>query len=94
MALEITVYTVTCYKKNSHSSPKSDEREEYIFWDITPCSPPKVNRRFGGTYRLYLQGGIISRALLATCFHSGILLGLFFVPENGGDMFLRNVGLL
>jgi hypothetical protein len=20
-----------------------------IFWDITPCSPLKVNRRFGGT---------------------------------------------
>jgi hypothetical protein len=35
-----------------------------IFWDITPCSPLKVNRRFGGTCRLHLQG----RALLATCF--------------------------
>jgi hypothetical protein len=27
-----------------------------IFWDITPCSPLKVNRRFGGTCRLHLQG--------------------------------------
>jgi hypothetical protein len=27
-----------------------------IFWDITPCSPLSVNRRFGGTYRLHLQG--------------------------------------
>jgi hypothetical protein len=27
-----------------------------IFWDITPRSPLKVNRRFGGTYRLHLQG--------------------------------------
>jgi hypothetical protein len=33
-----------------------------------------------------------SRALLATCFQSGFLLGLFFDPEDGGDMFLRNVG--
>jgi hypothetical protein len=24
--------------------------EEYIFWDITPCIPLKVNGRFGGTY--------------------------------------------
>jgi hypothetical protein len=32
-----------------------------IFWDITPCSPLKVNRRFGGTYRIHLQGRI-SRA--------------------------------
>jgi hypothetical protein len=27
-----------------------------IFWDITPCIPLSVNRRFGGTYRLHLQG--------------------------------------
>jgi hypothetical protein len=53
-----------------------------IFWDITPCSPLKVNRRFGGIYSL----------LLATCFYAGFLLGLFFDPEDGGDMFLRNVG--
>jgi hypothetical protein len=28
-----------------------------VFWDITPCSPLKVNRCFGGTYRIHLQGG-------------------------------------
>jgi hypothetical protein len=33
------------------------------------------------------------RSLLATCFHAGFLLGLFD-PEDGGDMFLRNVGRL
>jgi hypothetical protein len=33
-----------------------------IFWDITPCSLLKVNRSFGGTYRLHLQGWKISRA--------------------------------
>jgi hypothetical protein len=27
-----------------------------VFWDMTPCSPLSVNRRFGGTYRLHLQG--------------------------------------
>jgi hypothetical protein len=27
-----------------------------------------------------------------TCFHAGFLLGLFFDPEDAGDMFLRNVG--
>jgi hypothetical protein len=27
---------------------------------------------------------------LATCFHAGLLLGLFD-PEDGGDMFLRKV---
>jgi hypothetical protein len=33
-----------------------------IFWDITPCNPLRVNRRFGGIYRLYLQGRKVSRA--------------------------------
>jgi hypothetical protein len=29
-----------------------------IFWDIASCSPLKVNRRFGRTYRLHLHGRI------------------------------------
>jgi hypothetical protein len=33
-------------------------------------------------------------ALLATCFHPGFLLGLFIDPEDGGDIFLRDVSLL
>jgi hypothetical protein len=33
-----------------------------------------------------------TRDLLANSFHAGFLLGLFFDPEDGGDMFLRNVG--
>jgi hypothetical protein len=32
------------------------EIKSTIFWDITPCSPVSDNRRFGGTYRLHLQG--------------------------------------
>jgi hypothetical protein len=31
-------------------------------------------------------------SLLSTFFHSGFLLGLFFDAEDGGDMFLRDVG--
>jgi hypothetical protein len=33
-----------------------------IFWDITPCTPLKVNRCFGETYCFHLQGRKISRA--------------------------------
>jgi hypothetical protein len=33
-----------------------------ISWDITPCSPLKVCRRFGRTCRLHLQGRRMSRA--------------------------------
>jgi hypothetical protein len=32
-------------------------------------------------------------ALIATCFHAGFLLGLFFDPEDGGDMIRRNFRL-
>jgi hypothetical protein len=35
-----------------------------------------------------------SRALLVTFFYAGFLLSLYFDPEDGGDMFLRNVGCL
>jgi hypothetical protein len=36
----------------------------------------------------------VALSLLATCFHVGFLLVLFFDPEDGGDMFLRNAGWL
>jgi hypothetical protein len=56
-----------------------------IFWDMTPCSLLSVNRRFVGTYLLHLQSS--AWYLLHSCF----LLGLFFYPEDGGDMFLRSI---
>jgi hypothetical protein len=56
------------------------------FWHITPCSPLKIYRRFGGTYhlRLQCQENKLSEKLawklvssrLTTCFHARILCGL------------------
>jgi hypothetical protein len=46
-------------------------------WDIIPCSPLNLNRRFGGTCRFHLQGAKINQArnqhkicskLVSTCF--------------------------
>jgi hypothetical protein len=31
------------------------------------------------------------KPLVATCFRAGFLLGLFLDPDDGGDIFLRNV---
>jgi hypothetical protein len=64
-----------------------------VFWDITLCSLLKVKGRFGEIYRLHLQEPRVNRARyqrtapLATRFHA-ILLGLFFNPVNGGNIFL------
>jgi hypothetical protein len=57
-----------------------------IFWDIAPCGPLSVNRRFGGTYYLHLEGLKTSAFTLVSC------SAYFFDPEDGGDVFLRNVG--
>jgi hypothetical protein len=65
-----------------------------LFWEITPCSPLKVNRHFGGTCRLHLQGLKVSQAINyheAASKQAGVLC-LHFSSENGGDMFFRKVG--
>jgi hypothetical protein len=65
-----------------------------IFWDITQCNPFKVNRSFRKNISPIF--GVEEKAnqetsVLATCFHVSFFLGLIFDPEDGGDMFLRNV---
>jgi hypothetical protein len=37
-----------------------------IFWDITPCSPLSVNRRFGGAYRLLLSRWFLAQLVFST----------------------------
>jgi hypothetical protein len=67
-----------------------------VFWDITPRSQLKVNRRFGATFRLYLQGRRIGRALLAACFmmvsclaYSLVLKMEAIYPSETSDDFQR-----
>jgi hypothetical protein len=46
---------------------KASIKKSTIFWDIMPCSLLKVNRRFGRTYRLHLQGRRIRQAREELC---------------------------
>jgi hypothetical protein len=67
-----------------------------ILWDMTPFSPLKVNRRFGGMCRLQLHGRRINQArsyreagFACYLLHAGFLLGCLLDPEDGGDMDFR-----
>jgi hypothetical protein len=68
--------------------------KNYTFWDIMQYNPLKFNRRFEEKCRLHLQCRRIRQerkqrnADSSTCYllHAGFLLGLFFYPEDGGDM--------
>jgi hypothetical protein len=62
-------------------------RKNSISWDITQCSPLKINRRFGGICPLQLQGRTSPACYL---FYGGFLLGLFLNPEGERDIFLLN----
>jgi hypothetical protein len=66
-----------------------------IFWDITPRSPLKVNRRFGGTC-LHLQGRRIRQARNqpeSRWQAEERVASIYRVsPEDRGDRCLRNVG--
>jgi hypothetical protein len=53
---------------------------------ITPCSPVKANRRFGGKYSLHIQSKRVSQTRYL--FHASLLLGLLSFDV----VFLRNVG--
>jgi hypothetical protein len=60
------------------------QAELYEFYERMKCSYED--------YRRSATDSVI--ALLATCFHAGFLLGLFFEFEDGGNMFLRKVSWL
>jgi hypothetical protein len=70
-----------------------------VFWDVAPCRSCRLNRRFGGTYRLHLQGRKICERRtsvsrwLQTSYQSKTPSYIWAGGEgDGGDMFLWNVG--
>jgi hypothetical protein len=68
-------------------------------WDMTPCLSVESQPTFGKNIvcRFPFQGRRISQArhllreICSKLCHAGFLLGLLFDPEDGSDIFLRNV---
>jgi hypothetical protein len=73
--------------------------ESSAFWDITTCIPLEVHPTF---WRNMLPSSSGSKnnqdetgskqSCACYLFHVVLLLGLFFDPEDEGDLFLLNVG--
>jgi hypothetical protein len=49
-----------------------------IFWNMTPCSPSSVNRRFGGIYRLKMEA--ICSSVTSVDTQRTTLQGEFYLP--------------
>jgi hypothetical protein len=68
----------------------------YIFFSFPLLRTKVISELFhlllGRPRSSFLRSVHIAETRLATCFHTGFLHCLFLDPEDGGDMFLRNVG--
>jgi hypothetical protein len=73
--VELYLYSAVClhgivlsYLSTGTALPLITKEEKgSTSWDITPCSPLKVNPLFGGTCSLHFQGQIISQARSQIC---------------------------
>jgi hypothetical protein len=74
-----------------------------MFWDTMSCGSLIIKAHFGLIHFLHLQGQQINHARnkheagskqsSASCMlPDGFLLGLFFDPEDGCNIFLKNTG--
>jgi hypothetical protein len=57
-------------------------------------TPLSINGRFGGKYPLHRQGRnkkLSKKKSVTPAFNQDSCSAYFFDPEDGGDMFLRNV---
>jgi hypothetical protein len=74
----ITIDLVTAIKNHTHTYVTLDASKEYGL----EINGVKKNRQYINVSSAQCKD------LLATCFHAGILLGLFLDPEDGGEMLL------
>jgi hypothetical protein len=94
--IDVNILTGLCLPRMTETQVSLFPLESSIFWDVKPCSPLKVSRRFGRLCHLHIQDWRVrqgrSIASDACCaLQPGFLLGLLFNPENWVDMCIRNV---
>jgi hypothetical protein len=83
-------FTSECHKPFAPRTEQSNIRLRSIYkcsilWDITPCSPLKVIRRFGRTYFLHFEFREISRELnqRENMWQANYACQLQLVPRSG-----------
>jgi hypothetical protein len=75
--------------------------EDLYLLDVMLSSPLKINQHFKGSCHLHLQGQRLSQVRNENgadtkqdtycLLDASFLLGFFFDPEDGGDVFLQNI---
>jgi hypothetical protein len=65
--------------------------KSFVFLDVKPHNPLKFKWRFGRTLSFHLQIKYCAKQETTMKEVSGFLLWLILRPEDGGDLFLRNV---
>jgi hypothetical protein len=72
-----------------------DNQNSSLFWDITPCSPLKIKRRFRGSYPSFFkvkekakqdisEKQVASRGLISHCFFVFLFLD---VEDDGAELY-------
>jgi hypothetical protein len=83
---------LSCQLKRSHKNYTTPHpRKRHSSW-WPPWKPQILHSIWESLQEFYLLGP--GTTLLGTCLYAAFLLDLFFDPENGGEIFLRNVGWL
>jgi hypothetical protein len=76
----------------STPSPPNSYNAEFLYTQFNEAQGPEEFYLQGYNAMWFVESQQTFWKNTATCFQAGFLLGLCFDPEDGGNMFIRNVG--